>query len=116
MVVSPLSYEPDYPANVELAKSLGIFESVIFVGPHELEELPDYLAMATVAVVPRPECHGHPIKLLNYMMAAKPIVCFEAGAKGISPLHEAHIVPHHHWEEQGAAVVTLITGPALAER
>ncbi len=41
MVVSPLSDEPNYPANVELAKSLGIFESVFFVGPHELEELPD---------------------------------------------------------------------------
>jgi 1,2-diacylglycerol 3-alpha-glucosyltransferase len=116
MVVSPLSDEPNCLANIELAKSLGIFESVIFVGPHELEELPDYLAMATVAVVPRPECHGHPIKLLNYMMAAKPIVCFEAGAKGVRHLHDAYIVPNHDWEKMGEAIVTLIRDPALAKR
>jgi 1,2-diacylglycerol 3-alpha-glucosyltransferase len=116
MVVSPLSDEPNYPANVELAKSLGISESVIFVGPHKLEELPDYLAMATVTVVPRPESHGHPIKLLNYMMAAKPIVCFEAGAKGVRHLHDAYIVPNHDWEKMGEAIVMLIRDPALAKR
>lgn len=116
MVVSPLTDEPNYPVNVELAKSLGISESVIFVGPHELEELPNYLAMATVAVVPRPECHGHPIKLLNYMMAAKPIVCFEAAAKGVRHLHDAFLVPNHAWEKMGDAIVTLLRDPALAKR
>src|SRR5260221_5381881 len=72
--------------------------------------------MATVAVVPRPECHGHPIKLLNYMMAAKPIVCFEAGAKGGRHLHDAYILPNHDWEKMGEAIVTLIRDPALAKR
>jgi glycosyltransferase involved in cell wall biosynthesis len=108
MVVSPLSDEPNYPANVELAKSLDISESVIFVGPHELEELPNYLAMATVAVVPRPECHGHPIKLLNYMMAA--------AAKGVRHLYDAFLVPNHDWEKMGDAIVTLLRDPALAKR
>jgi 1,2-diacylglycerol 3-alpha-glucosyltransferase len=116
MIVTPLSDEPNYPANVELAKSLGIFEHVIFVGPHELAELPAYLALASVAVVPRPECHGHPIKLLNYMMASKPIVCFEAGAKGVRHLHDAFIVPNHDWEKMGKAIVTLLRDPALAKK
>lgn len=116
MIVSPLSDESNYPANVELARSLGISESVMFVGPHELAELPNYLAMATVTVVPRPECHGHPIKLLNYMVAAKPIVCFEAAAKGVRHLHDALLVPNHDWEKMGDAIVTLLQDRALAKR
>ena len=116
MIVSPLSDEPNFTANVELAKSLGVFESVIFVGPHELADLPNYLALASVTVVPRPECHGHPIKLLNYMMAAKPIVCFEAAAKGVRHLHDAFLVPNHDWEKMGEAIVTLLQNPALAKR
>jgi len=116
MVVSPLSNEPNYAANVELAKSLGISQNVIFVGPHELDELRHYLAMASVTVVPRPECPGHPIKLMNYMMAAKPIVCFAGAAKGVEHLHDAFIVPDHDWEKMGEAIITLLRDPALAKR
>jgi glycosyltransferase involved in cell wall biosynthesis len=116
MIVSPLSNEPNSAANVELANSLGISRNVIFVGPHELDELRHYLAMASVTVVPRPECPGHPIKLMNYMMAAKPIVCFAGAAKGVHHLHDAFIVPDHDWEKMGAAIVALLCDPALAKR
>jgi 1,2-diacylglycerol 3-alpha-glucosyltransferase len=115
MIVSPLRNEPNCQANVDLAKSLGISESVLFIGPHELKELPNYLAMASVTVVPRPECPGHPVKLLNYMMSAKPIVCFAGSAKGVRHLHDALIVPDHEWEKMGEAIVTLIKDPALAK-
>jgi glycosyltransferase involved in cell wall biosynthesis len=116
MIVSPLSNEPNYPANVALANSLGISQNVIFVGPHQLDELRHYLAMASVTVVPRPECPGHPIKLMNYMMAAKPIVCFAGAAKGVRHLHDAFIVPDHDWEKMGEAIVTLLHDSALAKR
>jgi 1,2-diacylglycerol 3-alpha-glucosyltransferase len=116
MIVSPLSNEPNYAANFELAKSLEISQNVIFVGPHELDELRHYLAMASVTVVPRPECPGHPIKLMNYMMAAKPIVCFAGAAKGVRHLHDAFIVPDHDWEKMGEAIVTVLRDPALGKR
>jgi 1,2-diacylglycerol 3-alpha-glucosyltransferase len=116
MIVSPLADEPDCVANMALAKSLGISESVLFIGPHRLDELPDYLGLATVTVVPRPECPGHPIKLLNYMMAAKPIVCFEASAKGVTHLHDAFIVPNHDWAAMGQAIVAIVRDAALAKR
>jgi glycosyltransferase involved in cell wall biosynthesis len=116
MIVSPLANEPNYPANVELAKSLGISQNVIFVSAHELDELRDYLAMASVTVVPRPECPGHPIKLMNYMMAAKPTVCFAGAAKGVRHLYDAFIVPDHDWEKMGEAIVTVLRDPALAKR
>jgi 1,2-diacylglycerol 3-alpha-glucosyltransferase len=116
MIVSPIDNEPDLPANLALAKSLGISKNVIFVGPHTLEDLPHYLAMATVTVVPRPECPGHPIKLVNYMMAGKPIVCFTGAAKGITHMHDAVLVPDHDWEKMGEAIVTLIRDPKLSEK
>jgi 1,2-diacylglycerol 3-alpha-glucosyltransferase len=116
LVVSPITNEPNFPVNVELANSLGILDNVIFIGPHELHELPDYLAMATVTVVPRPECNGFPIKLLNYMTAGKPIVCFAASAKGVQHMHDALIVPNHDWQKMGEGILTLLRDPALAKR
>jgi 1,2-diacylglycerol 3-alpha-glucosyltransferase len=116
MIVSPLANEANYPANLALAKELGISESVIFVGPHALEDLPHYLAMATATVVPRPECPGHPVKLLNYMMAGKPIICFAGSAKGVTHLHDALIVPNHDWEEMGKAISIVLRDAALANR
>ena len=69
--------------------------------PTGLEDLPSYLALADVCVVPRPECPGHPVKLLNYMLAGKPVVAFAGGAKGVRHLHDAFIVPNHDCEAPG---------------
>jgi len=116
MVVSPLKEDPDLAPNRELAESLGIGESVRWIEGQTLAELPDYLAMATVTAISRPEVPGHPIKLLNYMAAAKPIVCFEGAAKGVRHMHEALIVPDHDWQALGRGIVTLIRNPELGAR
>jgi 1,2-diacylglycerol 3-alpha-glucosyltransferase len=115
MVVSPLADEPDLAANQALARELGL-DDVIWAGPHELEEVPDYLACADVTVVPRCDCPGHPIKLLNYMMAGKPTVCFAGAAKGVTHDFDAWIVPDHDWEALGAGIARLLMDPALAAR
>jgi len=114
MVVSPLSDEPDFPANQALARQLGL--DVIWAGPHTLEELPDYLACADVTVVPRADCPGHPIKLLNYMMAARPTVCFAGAAKGVTHNVDAWIVPDHDCEAMGEGIALLLRDKALAAR
>ena len=64
--------------------------------------------MADVTVVPRPECPGHPVKLLNYMLAGKPTVSFAGGAKGVRHLHDAFIVPNHDCEALGRGIITLL--------
>jgi glycosyltransferase involved in cell wall biosynthesis len=116
MVVSPLKHDPDLAANRALAESLGINKSVKWIEGHTLAELPDYLAMASVAAISRPDVPGHPIKLLNYMAAAKPIVCFDGAAKGVRHMQEAYVAPDNDWQELGRAILTLLRDPELAAR
>jgi glycosyltransferase involved in cell wall biosynthesis len=116
MIVSPLEDEPDLAEHQALVQELNIASNVIFVGPHTLAELPDYLAMATVTVAPRPDCPGHPIKLLNYMISGKPIVCFAGGAKGLTHMQDALIVADHDWQAMGEAILTFLRDPELAKR
>jgi glycosyltransferase involved in cell wall biosynthesis len=114
MVVSPLADEPDLAASQALARELGL--DVIWAGPHTLAELPDYLACADVTVVPRSDCPGHPIKLLNYMMAGKPAVCFAGAAKGVSHGKDAWVVPDHDWRALGEGIALLLADRELAAR
>jgi glycosyltransferase involved in cell wall biosynthesis len=114
MVVSPLSQDPDVASNRALADSLGISPSVIWVEGQTLAELPDYLAMASVAVISRPNIPGHPIKLLNYMAAGKAIVCFAGAAKGVRHMHDAYVVADHDVSAMSRGIVALLRDSALA--
>jgi 1,2-diacylglycerol 3-alpha-glucosyltransferase len=115
-VVNPIADEPDMASHRALVQELNIASNVLFIGPHTLAELPDYLAMATVTVAPRPDCPGHPIKLLNYMISGKPIVCFDGGAKGLTHMQDALVVADHDWQAMGDAILTCLRDPALAQR
>jgi 1,2-diacylglycerol 3-alpha-glucosyltransferase len=114
LMVSALVSEAEEKEYRQLAGELGISRSVIWISPHTLKDLPSYLALADVCVVPRPECPGHPIKLLNYMLAGKPIVSFAGGAKGVRHLHDAFIVSNHDCDALGRGIVTLLNNRKLA--
>ncbi len=114
LMVSALVSEAEEKEHRQLAAELGISRSVIWISPHTLKDLPSYLALADVCVVPRPECPGHPVKLLNYMLAGKPIVSFAGGAKGVRHLHDAFVVPNRDCEALGRGIVTLLTDRKLA--
>jgi 1,2-diacylglycerol 3-alpha-glucosyltransferase len=116
MMVSALVSESHQREHKKLADQLGISEAIMWIAPHSLEDLPSYLAVATVTVISRPECPGHPVKLLNYMLAGKPIVCFEGAAKGLRHLHDAFIVPNHDCEALGNGIITLLKDRELAAR
>src|SRR5207253_7157060 len=62
-----------------MARELG-FASRFTIASSTLDELPDFLAAADVAVVPRPNSPGIPTKLLNYMAAGNAIVSFKQSA------------------------------------
>jgi glycosyltransferase involved in cell wall biosynthesis len=114
LIVSPLVSEAHEREHRQLAAELGLSRSTIWISPHKLEDLPSYVALADVCVVPRPECPGHPVKLLNYMLAGKPVVSFAGGAKGVSHLHDAYIVPNHDYEALGQGIIALLKDRALA--
>jgi 1,2-diacylglycerol 3-alpha-glucosyltransferase len=108
MVVSPLKDEASLQRNQELADSLNLADHVIWVEGHTLAELPDYLAAADVAVISRPEMPGYPVKLLNYMAAAKPVVCFSGAAKGVQHLRDVIAVRDHDWTSMGHEIAQLL--------
>jgi glycosyltransferase involved in cell wall biosynthesis len=116
MIVSPLEHDPDLAANRALAAQLGVDSSVIWVEGHKLVELPDYLALASVAVISRPDMPGHPIKLLNYMAARRAIVCSAGAAKGVQHLHDAFLTRDHDWEHLAEGIITLLQDHTLAEK
>ncbi len=116
MMVSPLVSESHRREHKKLADQLGISDAIMWIAPHSLDDLPSYLALASVTVISRPECPGHPVKLLNYMLAGRPIVCFEGAAKGLRHLHDAFIVPNHDCDALGRGIITLLKDRALAAK
>jgi 1,2-diacylglycerol 3-alpha-glucosyltransferase len=114
MIVNNIVETPLLEKHQALANALGISENVLWVGPHLLDDLPHYLSLATVTVISRPNCPGHPVKLLNYMAAGKPIVSFAGSAKGLRHGYDALIIPDHQWEELGNGILYLLQDPRMA--
>jgi glycosyltransferase involved in cell wall biosynthesis len=75
-----------------LAQGLGIRESIDIV-QSPFDGVPAQIAAATVALNPRTDCDGIPIKLLNYMAAGKPVVSFAGSAPGIRHRESGWLVP-----------------------
>jgi len=63
----------------ERARALGIRHAVDVIGTDPWQ-IPTRLSRAAVAVNPRTECDGIPLKLLNYMAAGCPIASFAGSA------------------------------------
>jgi len=102
----------DYQA---MSDALGIRDRIDLRNA-SLEELPNELAAAAVAVNPRIACDGLPQKLLNYMAAASPIVSFSGSARHIEHGHSALIVPDGDIRKFAQAIVRLVEDPDLARR
>ncbi|MDO8412666.1 MAG: glycosyltransferase family 4 protein [Gallionellaceae bacterium] len=96
-----------------MAQALGITAHVTFVEVVPLTELADYLAAGDVTVVPRPECPGHPVKLLNYMAAGKATVSFKGGAKGLHHMYNGYLVDDHDHDHLGEGIAFLLEQPEL---
>jgi len=113
LIVGNIINASDLERHKSLAKEMGLENNVIFTDERPLEEIPDFLASADIAVIPRPFCPGFPVKLLNYMAAGKAIVTFEGSAKGLHHMDNAIIVNNADWEEFGRWIIDLINNPEL---
>lgn len=114
LMIVNIAKEADLSACRTMADDLGLKEHVEIVTHQSFDEIPPFLAAADVTVVPRPECPGFPVKLLNYMAAGRPIVVFEGSAKGLQHLKHAVVVKDHDWESLGDGIITLLQNPVLA--
>ncbi len=69
---------PDVERYEEAATKLNIQNDVRFLGRIDYFKLPDYLALSDIAVAPKistTEAHG---KIVNYLAAGLPVVCFHS--------------------------------------
>jgi glycosyltransferase involved in cell wall biosynthesis len=97
-----------------LARELGIHNAIDLLQV-PFEEIPRQLAEATVAVNPRTDCDGIPVKLLNYMAAGKPVVSFAGSAPGIRHGETGWLVADGDVEGFAEGALTLMGNPGLAD-
>jgi glycosyltransferase involved in cell wall biosynthesis len=81
-----------------------------------LDELPNLLASADVALNPRTLCPGVPMKLLNYMAAGAPIVSFAGSGKYLENEHSALVIEDGDTTTFAAAIEALLDDRELARR
>ena len=110
-IVSTSSFDPYEP----LATSLGIRDR-IKLSPGGFEELPGHLNRAAVAVSPRTICDGLPVKVLNYMAAARPTVAFAGSAKTLENGRTGLVVEDEDTTAMAEAILRLLQDPSLARR
>ncbi|MCS6859045.1 MAG: glycosyltransferase family 4 protein [Abditibacteriales bacterium] len=99
-----------------MARELGIHDSVIFANDPPFCDIKHYLAASQVTVVPRVECPGFPVKLLNYMAGGKASVAFAGSAKCIEHLKTGWVVPGGDIADFARGIIALLRDPALAEQ
>jgi glycosyltransferase involved in cell wall biosynthesis len=101
-------YEP-------LARQLGV-HGAIDVVQAPFAEIPRLLAGADVAVNPRVDCDGIPVKLLNYMAASKPVVSFVGSAPGLTHQETGWLVSDGDVDGFARGALTLLDDHEMARR
>ena len=89
---------------------------VEIVGVESYDAVRERLAAADVAVCPRAERSGFPMKLLTYMAAGKAIVACAGSAKGLVDGVTARVVPDGDEAAFAHAIVDLLNDAAARER
>jgi glycosyltransferase involved in cell wall biosynthesis len=101
-------YEP-------LARELGV-TGAIDVVQAPFAEIPRLLAGADIAVNPRVDCDGIPVKLLNYMAASKPVVSFAGSAPGLRHQETGWLVPDGDIDGFANGALALLDDREMAGR
>jgi glycosyltransferase involved in cell wall biosynthesis len=86
----------------------GLDAGVEVIGVRSYDEVRRLLDAADVAVSPRTERCGFPMKLLNYMAAGKAIVAASGSAKGLCDGVTGRIVPDGDAQAFAGAIVELL--------
>jgi glycosyltransferase involved in cell wall biosynthesis len=110
-IVSAMPFD-DYEAS---ARSLGVRAAIDLV-PAAVDEEPALLGAADVALNPRVDCDGIPMKLLNYMAAGRPVVSFAGSAPGLAHRETAWLAADNDVPAFAAGILALLDQPELRRR
>lgn len=109
--------EPDDPGRIlDHCRRLELEDSVILTDERPFSEVRHYLAAADVTIVPRPNCPGVPIKMLNYLAAGKAVVTPEGSAKGLVDEQEALLAKDGDPKDLARQVLRLLRNEHLRAR
>ncbi|HEU4624258.1 MAG TPA: glycosyltransferase family 4 protein [Steroidobacteraceae bacterium] len=108
------SVSSSFKAYAAQVTRLGIRDAIEVI-PDNFENLPERLAGAAMAVLPRTQCPGIPQKLLNYMAAAKAIVSSAGSAKVIEHERTGLVVPNGDADAFAKAILRLAANPQYAQ-
>ncbi len=109
VIVTESSFEP-YAAR---AGALGVADAIDVVVAG-FDRVPAALAEADVAVNPRPDCSGIPLKLLNYMAAGKPVVSFRGSAPGVEHGRNGWLAESGDIADFARGILRMLESPELA--
>ena len=98
-----------------LARELGVRDHIDIVSSPSFDDLPRLLAASDVAVNPRTDCAGLPVKLLNYMAAARPVVSFDTSAPGVVHQQTGWLAPSGNVAALAEGIVALLLDPVRAQ-
>ena len=110
LIATDSSFEP-YEA---LARELGVRDRIDLVASPGFDGLPELLLSADIALNPRTDCDGIPVKLLNYMAAGRPTVSFDTAAPGVTHGVNGWLAESGKVEAFAAGVVALLQHPDRA--
>jgi glycosyltransferase involved in cell wall biosynthesis len=110
LIGTDASFDP-YEA---MATDLHIRERIDIVPSPRFEDLPELLARAQVAVNPRVDCDGIPVKLLNYMASGRAVVSFDSSAPGVVHRQTGWLVPSADIPALAEGIVSVLNDRELA--
>ena len=111
-----IASDTPFDAYETLANELGVRQQIDIVRSPAFKDLPAVLAAGDVALNPRVDCDGIPVKLLNYMAAGRPVVSFASSAPGVVHASTGWLAESGNIQAFADGVVTLLEDRALATR
>jgi 1,2-diacylglycerol 3-alpha-glucosyltransferase len=99
-----------------MARAERVADAVLFPDVIRLGDLPAYIAAADTTAIPRPDCPGVPVKLLNFMAVGKPAVVTKGSSQGLRHEEEALVTENHDPEGMGKALLRILADRGLADR
>lgn len=111
-----IASDTPFDAYEGLSNELGIRQQIDIVRSPAFNDLPAVLAAGDVALNPRVDCDGIPVKLLNYMAAGRPVVSFASSAPGVVHGRTGWLATSGDIEAFADGVVALLNDRELAMR